>query len=327
MPKIYTRKIWPLASILIVAILTIVVIYFIKFKAPTQKFTQLETTPEAAANADSTNASKTTCKKKAEIKFEWTKDSGIRVSGGGVPYIYKLKDGKFRLYYCAAEGILSAISGDGLNFEKESGVRISRVSSTENAEAMVCDPTIVDLPDGKIRMYYKGATGQGGPGKAVHNVFSAVSSDGLNFKKEGLRIDSEKTGDDGWASVPEAIKLADGRVRIYYVSDAASVGHGIVSAISSDGLIFVKEKTKLTGFVDPAAIILPDAKYLLLAKSFMGKGIYSFISDDGINFKNQQLVLAEESYDPSIIQLTKDTYRVFYGGQNPVTKSITGRLR
>lgn len=264
--------------------------------------------------------------KQPDWEFEWTKDSGTRVSGGGVPYIYKLKDGKFRLYYCVKEGIVSAVSSDGLNFEKEAGVRIAQVSGFGNHESMVCDPTIVDLPDGTIRMYYKGATGAGGPGKAVHEVFSAVSSDGLNFQKEGLRIDSKKTGDDGWASVPEAVRLSDGRVRIYYVSDAASVGHGIVSAISSDGLNFTKEETKLTGFVDPAVIILSDGQYLLLAKSFMGKGIYSFVSNDGIDFENQRLVLAEESYDPSIIQLDNDTYRVFYGGQEPVTRSITGRL-
>lgn len=264
---------------------------------------------------------------KKELKFEWEEDEGERVSDGSVPFVHKLADGRFRLYYCGKEGIVSAISSDGLNFGKEPGIRIDPVLDVGNAELMVCDPTIIDLPDGKIRMYYKGATGSGGPGQAVHKVFSAISSDGLNFQKEGLRIDSERTGDDGWASVPEAVKLPDGRVRIYYVSDASSVGHGIVSAVSLDGLDFIKEETKLTSFVDPAVIILFDGKYLLFAKSFMGKGIYSFISSDGINFEDQQLVISEESYDPSIIQLDNSTYRVFYGCREPVTKSITGHLR
>jgi hypothetical protein len=32
-----------------------------------------------------------------ELKFKWRIDSGIRISDGSVPYIYKQKDGRFRL--------------------------------------------------------------------------------------------------------------------------------------------------------------------------------------------------------------------------------------
>lgn len=284
----------------------------------------------------------------SELKFEWTKDSGTRISDGSVPYIHKLKDGRFRLYYCGAGGILSAVSSDALNFEKEAGVRIAPVGGSRNPEAMVCDATVIELPDGKIRMYYKGADGQGGPGQALHKVFSAISSDGLSFQKEGLRIDSEKTGDRGWASVPEAIKLPDGRVRIYYVSGDFEALGGTMSAASQDGLNFQKEAgARVKKLVDPAITILPDGRYLLLAvvlppppdapqKSELPLGIYSFISDDGLTFSNQQVVLQEEGvFDPSIVKLSSDTYRVFYGkeigGQagrpDIVTKSITGRLR
>lgn len=284
----------------------------------------------------------------SELKFEWTKDSGTRISDGSVPYVHRLKDGRFRLYYCGAGGILSAVSADGLNFEKESGVRISPVDGSGNAESMVCDATVIDLPYDKIRMYYKGANGPGGPGQALHKIFSAISSDGLNLQKEGLRIDSEKTEDRGWSSVPEAIKLPDGRVRIYYVSGDFEALGGIMSAVSQDGMNFQKEAgARVKTMVDPAVTFLPNGKYLLLAvvlpppqnaphKSEQPLGIYSFTSDDGLTFENQQLVLIEGGvYDPSIVQLSNDTYRVFYGkdigGQagkpNIVTKSITGRLR
>lgn len=275
----------------------------------------------------------------AALKLEWSKDAGTRVSDGSVPYVYRLKDGRFRLYYCSGGGILSAISADGLYFEKEPGGRIAPTGGQGSAEAMVCDPSVIDLPDGRIRMYYKGATGPGGPGQARHKIFSAISSDGLSFQKEGLRIDSEKTNDDGWASVPEAIRLRDGRVRIYYVSNAKDVGHGIVSAISSDGLNFTKEETKLTGFVDPAVTILPDGKYLLLALAFpfgqgeaLSPGFYSFISEDGIHFASPQPVLLENGiFDPAIVRLDDGSYRVFYGaippGESQSVKSITGRAR
>ncbi len=281
-----------------------------------------------------------------EFKFEWIKDAGIRVSDGSVPYIYRLKDGRFRLYYCGAGGILSAISSDGLNFERESGVRIAPAGGPGSPESIVCDATMVELPDGRVRMYYKGANGAGGPGEALHKVFSAISSDGLSFQKEGMRIDSEKTGDRGWASVPEAIKLPDGRIRIYYVSGDFEAQGGIMSAISQDGLNFQKESgARVKTLVDPA-VAMPDGKYLLLAvvlppppnapqRQELPVGIYSLVSDDGLNFGSPQPVLQEAGvYDPSIVQLSSDTYRVFYGKDigtpgrpNIVTVSITGRLR
>src|SRR3989344_2575609 len=246
-----------------------------------------------------------------KLLFSWEEDGGSRITGGSVPFIHKLKDGRVRLYYCENSGILSAISNDGLTFTKEQGVRISPGTGFE---LQVCDPTMVDLLDGKMRMYYKGADSQsGGPGQSIHKIYSAISSDGLTFTKEGLRIDSEQTDDRGWASVPEAFRLSDGRVRLYYVSDSVVSGHGIVSAISSDGFTFTKEDTKLTGYVDPSITTLPDGRYLLLAPSMAGGGIYRFVSNDGIHFEDPQIVLAESgAIDPAIVMLDEQSYRVYY---------------
>src|SRR3989344_5130334 len=96
-------------------------------------------------------------------EISWEKDSSSRVTDGSVPFVHKLKDGKIRLYYCSSGGILSAISSDGLSFTKEEGIRISPGTGFE---LQVCDPTIVNLPDGKMRMYYKGASSLNpGPGQ------------------------------------------------------------------------------------------------------------------------------------------------------------------
>jgi len=282
--------------------------------------------------------------KAEELNLNWQEDAGTRVSDGSVPYVYKLKDGRYRLYYCGAGGILSAVSPDGLTFQKESGVRIAMVFQSGNQESIVCDPTIVELPDGKIRMYYKGSNGSGGPGEALHKIFSAISPDGLDFQKEGLRIDSENTGDGGWASVPEAIRLSDGRIRIYYVSGDFAAGGGIMSAISNDGLNFQKETgARVKGMVDPAIIILPDGKYLLLVISldprlspYLPRGIYSYLYQDGLNFENRKVILQKDgAYDPTIIKIDSESYRIYYGediggqlGQpNVVTKSLIGRLK
>ena len=273
-------------------------------------------------------------------QFVWTVDEGIRLEDASVPNIYRLKDGRLRMYYGGAGGILSAISQDGLTFTKESGVRVAS-DSQGSQEMIVSDPAPVMLKDGRIRIYYKGANGPGGPGQAIHSIFSAVSIDGLIFKKEGIRINSQQTPDGGWASVPEAILLPDGKVRIYYVSNGADVGHGIVYAVSEDGLNYTRDGTVLPGFVDPAIIRLADGTYLILAVAFpynsSGKltdadpGIYSFRSQDGINFYNRELVLGGEgNIDPAIADMGDGTYRVYYWNamdKPSVIKSITGKLQ
>ena len=275
----------------------------------------------------------------AKTDFVWTVEPGIRLEDATVPYVHRLEDGRFRIYYGGSGGILSAISDDGLSFQKESGVRIPS-GSLGSPEAIASDPALIMLPDGRFRMYYKGATGGGGPGQSVHVILSAVSMDRLTFEKEGIRIDSQKTADRGWASVPEAIVLPDGRVRIYYVSDGEDVGHGIVSAISEDGLNFAREGPVLTGFVDPAIVSLANGSYLMLAVAFplgpsgrltdAAPGIYSFTSQDGINFKDRNLVLAGEgNIDPAIVDLGDGAYRVYYWNamdKPSVIKSISGKL-
>ncbi|MDO8467720.1 MAG: hypothetical protein Q7S56_02125 [Nanoarchaeota archaeon] len=268
------------------------------------------------------------------LSFSWEKDSSSRVVDGSVPFVHALKDGKIRLYYCNSKGILSATSSDGLTFTKEQGIRISPGTGFESN---VCDPTIVNLPDGKMRMYYKGADSQNaGPGQSIHKIYSAISSDGLTFQKEGLRIDSETNGDNGWASVPDAIILSDGRVRIYYVT-ASGMGHGIGSAISSDGLNFVKEEgIRVPNLVDPALVKIND-KYILFAASIderftaLPKGIYYLESSDGLKFGEAITVFQEENvYDPSVLKIDEKTVRVFYGKvmppQLPAVESHTGKI-
>ena len=267
------------------------------------------------------------------LSFSWEKDGGSRIVDGSVPFIHKLKDGKVRLYYCKEEKILSAVSSDGLTFTKEQGIRIS--PGTE-FEAHVCDPTIVNLPGGKMRMYYKGANTMKPGSGSIHKIYSAISSDGLNFQKEGLRIDSETNGDNGWASVPDAIMLPDGRVRLYYVT-AAQMEHGIGSAISTDGLNFVKEPgLRVPNLVDPALIKMDD-KYVLFGASIderfaaLPKGIYYLESSDGLEFGEPVAVFqTSDVYDPSVLKIDKNTVRVFYGKvappQKPAVESHTGKI-
>ena len=83
------------------------------------------------------------------------------------------------------------------------------------------DSDIVDIGDGKYRIYYSlepevaGFNGQ---------VYSAISSDGVNWETEtGTRKEQ--------ATFPSVIKLSDGKYRMYFQNSDV-----IKSAISSDGL-------------------------------------------------------------------------------------------
>lgn len=88
------------------------------------------------------------------------------------------------------------------------------------------DADVVDLGNGNYRMYYSlepevaGFNGQ---------VYSAVSSDGINWKTEsGTRKEQ--------ATFPSVIKLPDGKHRMYFQNAGV-----IKSAISSDGLAWSDE--------------------------------------------------------------------------------------
>jgi len=250
----------------------------------------------------------------------WEKEPGIRVQNGGSPYVISLSDTAFRLYFSGMgtpSGIQSAISYDGLNFVQESGVRITPGDSMED---IVADPTVVQLSNG-YRMYYKGATGPGGPGQARHRIFSAFSQDGLDWTREGLRYQNLGYPDYGWTSVPDAIKLRDGRTRIYYTSATG----GIRSIISYNGLDFTAEDGVRLAAVDPNVIYLSDSTYRMFFATQVGQSqhIGYTNSQDGLNFTIIDTIISPggpndslSCIDPSAIILSDGRTRVYYGGMN-----------
>jgi uncharacterized protein (TIGR03437 family) len=271
---------------------------------------------------------------------DWVKDPDSRVTNGSVPYIYRLDDGNVRLLYCGQGGILSARSTDGLTFTQELGVRLMGQGGVGSPEMIVCDASIVRLADGRHRLYYKGADGPGGPGQGIHRVFSAISAEGLNYTREGLRLESAGTIDAGWASVPEVIRTFEGRYRMYYVTHNGPERNGIASAVSDDGLNFTREAgMRMSNWVDPAVIKLPSGQYWMLGLAGLPQPgapapIASAHSADGLNFvvDGEPLLRAggpSETtgiFDPTVIDLGQGRFRVYYGALGPgnATNSATG---
>ena len=114
--------------------------------------------------------------------------------------------------------IVSAVSGDGLHFDMEPGVRISREKEQEAYE--VYAPEVLHLGTGGYRMYYAGwvSAPEVTAGSKFHGrIFSAFSDDGLHWRKDtGICLDNGGRWDTAKASEPCVINLADGRFRMFY---------------------------------------------------------------------------------------------------------------
>lgn len=163
-----------------------------------------------------------------------------------------------------------------------------------------CDAEVIDSGNGQFRMYY--SVEPEVPGNNLE-IYSALSSDGINWKKEkGTRT--------RLATFPDAIKLSDGRIRLYFQNNGV-----IKSAISSDGLEFTNEpgvridKTEAGFSLDNVGAStttqLSDGSFIMIyrgidnnkykvAKTASNQGtsyFFSAVSADGISWQKKGLIL------------------------------------
>lgn len=78
----------------------------------------------------------------------FTKQNNFSWSEGGVPNTFNF-NGTFRTYFCGKGGIGSATGADIGKLIVESGVRM------EESNKIVCDPSVIQLPDNTFMMFYK----------------------------------------------------------------------------------------------------------------------------------------------------------------------------
>ena len=172
--------------------------------------------------------------------LQWEQEPGIRLGGGGdvsygAPRCLSLGGGEsgFRLYASASpfghepepvppaytgRHIVSARSGDGLDFVLEEGVRVAQ--DREHESYALYAPEVLRLGSGGYRMYYAAWTPapEVPAGSPYHGrVLSAVSDDGLQWRKDpGVCLDNGGRWDRAKASEPCVIDLPDGRFRMFY---------------------------------------------------------------------------------------------------------------
>lgn len=194
------------------------------------------------------------------------------------------------------EKIGVARSTDGVNWQKLGDAVFEGLGNR-----VPVDPTVVELPDGRLRMYFFDiAQFQG-----VHSIYSAISSDGIHFTvEEGTRFELENITD------PDVILLPDGRYRMYL-----SVGSTTLSAISTNGLDFTYEDGQRVSEGGVAgAIVLSDGSIRLYA--CVHGGISAYKSADGLLFtleKKDVVTVAGSGFicDPSVA-VTPNGYLMIY---------------
>jgi hypothetical protein len=184
----------------------------------------------------------------------WQKDPGVRVDLFApnasartlCPDVIPLPEGRLRMYFEARSPdrptvILSALSGDGLNWEPEEGVRFGDETWSYGTPRVLYVVGATGEPF-RYRMYFHRYTYPLRSGlDAGNHIISALSVDGLVFEEEaGVRIAQESARETFAVYAPEVVRLGDGSYRMYYSGWSDSVRGGVFTATSADGLTWHK---------------------------------------------------------------------------------------
>lgn len=208
--------------------------------------------------------------------------------GQGMPRVVKLSDGRFRMYNMASGGISCSISSDGLNFTVEKTECISS-SPYAGASNGITGAGIVKLANGTYRAYFSDMV-KAGTGPDPHQVYSALSTDGLTWSADpGVRVGPGAASITRSAEHPAAAVHSDGSVTLFYFDNGARPGKdssgrqnmamgqmGLWYSTSTDGGLTFSTENKITFPVplsnsfgnDPDVFLDKDGSMILLAGGF-----------------------------------------------------------
>ncbi len=201
----------------------------------------------------------------------FTEEPGVRVAGtdGGQPRIWRLDDGRWRLYVSKVREIVSFTSVDGLVFTRDAGARLT---ASEAGLPAISSPSIIELEPGRWRMYYS-TLAIPGTGPGGKRVGSATSVDLMNWTVEpGWRLGEGAPALTDSAEHPFPVAGSDGSVSLFYGKFRASTGgapDGLYRTVSVDGLTFTEEAyTGLYFGNDPEVLRLPGGDRIIYYGDF-----------------------------------------------------------
>lgn len=133
-------------------------------------------------------------------------------------------------------------------------------------------------------MYYGGDCGHGEQG--IFKIYTAFSTDGLNFEKEGISVDVGEENGLTHAGHGRIIKLEDGTYRMYFSANfiGRNLPADILGASSMDGLNWELDENPILEMGHDPSVVEVDGK-IHIYTAFLGKNMVHLVSDDGYNFE------------------------------------------
>lgn len=246
-----------------------------------------------------------------------------------MPNVIRLTNNTYRMFYNAGKPGESVIkwsfSTDGLTWS-QSGIALRGNSQPTDREYIIGGASVVQLQDGRFRMYYR-ATGQFGDGQMPqYHIRSAISTDGYNFTREqGVRIDITPFA-------PNSMFKLVGHSNFYFLPESQTYAavlsvntnndngpSDLYIGYSPDGLTWSNFRLLYADVHDPV-VIRKDGQFILYAmylKNYTGKAV----STDGVNWpRNMERIYAYDldGKDKPLIGdnggvVTRDNKLLLYG--------------
>jgi hypothetical protein len=235
---------------------------------------------------------------------QWPSEGELLAEHASVPDVI-LKDDTLYVYFVDVSedgrpeqiGLLRS-SDNGNSWSEKQIITIDGVD-----DKVAVDPAPYLLPDGRIRLYYFDIGTTRTEGLDNNTIYSAVSSDGINFtQEEGSRFTYPAIFD------PDVIKVGD-TWRMYVGTDNQKV----LSATSTDGLSFTYEGIALEAAAIPNVLYENGIYYL-----FTG-GIEISTSTDSLKFTRTGDRFSTSdpiTADPGVVKLSDGHYFMVYKTKN-----------
>ena len=191
----------------------------------------------------------------------------------------------------------------------------------------VSDYTVAIATSGP-RAYFKRVN----PATNKQAVYSAAcnTSDCLSFGTATLTSTLMEVSKDTKAwGVPDAVRLPDGRIRIYIVESpslTSSCPEKVASYISTDGISFAKESgwRLENGYVDTEVLRAKDGDWLMIMADGPGcttasgarkvQQLFVSTSNDGLTWAKPQLLTSTDvgRLDPTGYEVSPNVFRIYY---------------
>ncbi len=233
-------------------------------------------------------------------------NTGLDLTGLSVimANVIELKNGDYRMYFTVTSPDYTEIrytdSTDAINWEGQ-GVSLTHVSDTTDREFIVGGPSVIALPNGGYRMYYRTSEKTPEDEQPNYHIRSAISDDGTAFTREkDIVMDIQDYDPDSNFHLIGHTKFFINQEGTYVgILTANFVGDNgpsdIMVTTSPDGLNWGEPEVLFKDWHDPA-VVYYEGQYLMYATYLLEKQAVA-VSKDGITWSKEMTPITFTSTD------------------------------